>query len=92
MEQLDSGCSVSGILGYYLIFGLIARRSNYLPGRKLLDMSHSATDPPVLDFKTGDILSGIQGLKRRVKIQRPSFMCNYSQRILPGGSCEKTRT
>ena len=63
MEQLDSGCSVSGILEVMPDgFGFI-RSDNYLPGEN--DVYVSPAQIYCLE---------IQGLKRRVKNSAPFFM------------------
>ena len=88
MEQLDSGQTVTGILEVMADgFGFI-RSDNYLPGEN--DVYVSPAQIRRFGLKTGDILSGNTRIKTQSeKIQRPS-LCNYSQRISPGGSCEKT--
>ena len=67
MEQLDSGCSVSGILEVMPDgFGFI-RSDNYLPGEN--DVYVSPAQIRRFGLKTGDILSG----NTRIKTQSEKF-------------------
>ena len=68
MEQLDSGCSVSGILEVMPDgFGFI-RSDNYLPGEN--DVYVSPAQIRRFGLKTGDILSG----NTRIKTQSEKFI------------------
>lgn len=88
MEQLDSGCSVSGILEV-MPDGLDLSEVTTIFREKMTYMSHLHRSAGS-DLKQEIYCLEIQGLKRRVKNSAPFIYVTTVNGYHPGGSCEKT--